>query len=121
MKKILALEETALTLISIYALSRYSLGLPVWGWLILFFSPDMGMLGYLVNTKTGAITYNLLHHKGLAVGVALSGYYLHSDVVTSMGILLFAHASFDRVWGYGLKYMDDFKHTHMGWMQQPKG
>ncbi|WP_206365138.1 DUF4260 family protein [Sphingobacterium corticibacterium] len=22
----------------------------------------------------------------------------------------------DRIFGYGLKYLDDFKHTHLGWI-----
>lgn len=29
-------------------------------------------------------------------------------------MILFAHASLDRVFGYGLKYADGFSHTHMG-------
>jgi hypothetical protein len=29
---------------------------------------------------------------------------------------LLGHSSFDRVLGYGLKYDDDFKHTHLGWI-----
>lgn len=29
------------------------------------------------------------------------------------GVILFAHASMDRIFGYGLKYADDFKHTHL--------
>jgi hypothetical protein len=33
------------------------------------------------------------------------------------GTLLFTHASFDRILGYGLKYFDSFKHTHLGWMK----
>lgn len=42
----------------------------------LFLLPDMGMLGYLVNTRVGAITYNLCHHKGIAVACYLAGYFL---------------------------------------------
>ncbi len=29
--------------------------------------------------------------------------------------LLFAHSSFDRMLGYGLKYNDSFNHTSLGW------
>ena len=84
-----------------------------WFWL-LFFSPDAGMLGYLVNTKTGALTYNLLHHKGIALLIFLLGISMTSMPLEFAGILLFAHASFDRMLGYGLKYPDNFKHTHLG-------
>lgn len=118
MKLILKLEEVAMTIISIYFLSIYSLGLSFWIWLILFFTPDIGMLGYALNTRIGAITYNLFHHKALALLIAATGFYLHNNVVTAIGILLFAHASFDRIWGYGLKYPDNFKNTHLGNLQK---
>jgi len=116
MKIMLILEEVAMAALGIYFLTQYSLGLSFWIWLILFFSPDIGMLGYLLNTQIGAFTYNLFHHKGLALAIAAAGYFLKIDLMTSIGILLFAHSSFDRVMGYGLKYADDFKHTHLGWL-----
>jgi Domain of unknown function (DUF4260) len=114
MKTILKLEEAAMTAMGIYLLTIYNLHLSFWIWAILFFSPDIGMLGYLVNTKVGAAVYNLFHHKGIAIAIAATGYYLHNDVLTAIGILLFAHASFDRIMGYGLKYADSFKNTHLG-------
>lgn len=103
-----------MTAVAIYFLSIYNLGLPVWLWILLFFTPDIGMLGYLVNTKVGALSYNIFHHKGLALAIAFTGYYLHNDVLTATGILLFAHSAFDRMLGYGLKFADSFKHTHLG-------
>ena len=114
MKILLKLEEAAITAISIYFLSIYNLGLPVWLWIILFFIPDISMIGYAVNTKTGAVVYNLFHHKGIAIIIAATGYFLQNEVVTATGILLFAHSSFDRMLGYGLKYPDSFQNTHMG-------
>jgi len=114
MKTILKLEETAMAAIGIYLLSRHNLGLPVWLWGLLFFAPDISMLGYLVDTKVGAISYNLFHHKGLAIVLAIAGYYWQNETILSIGILLCAHSSFDRIWGYGLKYVDSFKNTHLG-------
>ena len=120
MKTILKLEEAAMTAIAIYLLSIYNLTLSFWVWIILFFLPDIGMLGYLINTKIGASTYNLFHHKGIAVALAVTGYYFGNDVLTTVGILLFAHASFDRIMGYGLKYEDSFKNTHLGSLEKNK-
>lgn len=114
MKIILKLEEAMMAATGIYFLTIYDLGLSVWLWIILFFSPDAGMLGYLVNTKVGAFTYNVFHHKGLAIAIAATGYFLHQDVCIAIGILLFAHSSFDRMLGYGLKYPDSFQNTHLG-------
>lgn len=84
----------------------------------LIFSPDIGMLGYLIDTKVGAFCYNIFHHKGIAIALAATGYFMHNDVLTAVGILLFAHAAFDRVWGYGLKYPDSFKNTHLGSLEK---
>jgi hypothetical protein len=116
MKTIIKLEEAGLTAISIYLLTKYNLGLPVWSWVLLFFSPDLSMLGYLFGTRAGAFTYNLVHHRGIAILIAAFGIISAGSLFISIGILLFAHSSFDRMLGYGLKYNDDFKHTHLGRM-----
>jgi hypothetical protein len=114
MKITLKLEELAMTAIAIYFLSIHNLGISFWWWSLIFFSPDISMLGYLLNTRVGAISYNLFHHKGVALVTMGIGYYLHVDLVTAIGILLFAHSSFDRTMGYGLKYPESFKNTHLG-------
>lgn len=116
MKKIIQIEEVAITALSIYFITVYNLGLPIWGWVLLFFTPDLSMLGYLINSRVGAYTYNLFHHRAVAILFAAVGLLIASNPVTAIGILLFAHSSFDRMLGYGLKFEDDFKHTHLGWM-----
>ncbi|MFD2287857.1 DUF4260 family protein [Pedobacter petrophilus] len=110
------IEEAAITIVFIYFLSEYNLGLPVWVWVLLFFSPDLSMLGYLVNSRIGAFTYNLFHHRAIALTLVAIGFFMHIDILITSGILLVAHSSFDRMLGYGLKFPDDFKHTHLGWM-----
>lgn len=115
------IEEAAITAVSIYFLSQYNFGLPVWALALLFFSPDLSMLGYLLNTRIGAITYNLFHHRGLALALLAVGFFMHMDVLITGGLLLLAHSSFDRMLGYGLKFSDDFKHTSLGWMGKASG
>lgn len=109
-------EEAAITAVSIYFLSRFNLGISIWIWVPLFFSPDLSMLGYLLNTCVGAMSYNLFHHRGLALAIFAVGFLMHTDLLISIGLLLVAHSSFDRMLGYGLKFSDDFKHTNLGWM-----
>lgn len=116
MKKLIQIEEVAITSVSIYFLSKYNLGLSVWVWVLLFFSPDISMLGYLINTRWGAYSYNLFHHRGLALAITAIGLFTSTHAVLATGLLLFAHSSFDRMMGYGLKYRDHFKHTHLGWL-----
>ena len=116
MKSTLKLEEAALTATGIYFLYLYNLGLSIWIWIPLFLSPDISMLGYLVDTRFGAFTYNLFHNRAIAILLAFAGYVLHIPIWLTIGILLFAHSSFDRMLGYGLKYPDNFKHTHLRWL-----
>ena len=114
MKNLLKTEEI-LQLVLAMALFQ---ALPIsWGWMAaLFLAPDLGMLGYVINTRAGAFSYNLLHHKGLAIAVYLLGFYLKHDWLQFTGLLLFAHSAFDRALGYGLKYSDSFQHTHLGYI-----
>ena len=112
MKSVLKLEELLQFALGIYLFSTLSY---TWWWfLVLILLPDIGMLGYLVNTKTGALTYNVFHHKGLAILMLLIGIYFEIEVMQLIGIILFSHAALDRIFGYGLKYADNFKNTHLG-------
>lgn len=120
MRTLLAMEEMAMTLLGIYGLWVYNLGLPSWIWIPLFLAPDVSMLGYLINSKTGAILYNLFHHKGIALGLFALGYAMHLEILMTIGILIFAHSSLDRTLGYGLKYPDSFSHTHLGYIGKSK-
>lgn len=115
MKNILRIEEAAMFVLAIYF--AYHLPYAAWVFWALLLAPDLGMLGYLVNTKTGAITYNLLHHKGIAIVIFLLGVFIENTELQLTGTILFGHASMDRILGYGLKYADSFKHTHLGWLQ----
>jgi hypothetical protein len=116
MKQLLQLEELAQTALGIAALYYQPIHVGWWLLPILFLSPDISMLGYAINTKVGAFVYNLFHHKGLAIIIAAAGFFTGNHMFMFIGILLFAHSSFDRALGYGLKYEDDFKHTHLGWI-----
>ena len=111
MKTLLRLEEAAMFGLSIYA---FSLTEFAWWWyLVLILAPDFGMIGYAVNPRVGAMTYNLFHHKGIAVLVFVAGVYFSNAWIELAGIILFGHASMDRMVGYGLKYNDNFHHTHL--------
>lgn len=112
MKTTLKIEELAQFVLGIVL---FSMLLYDW-WLfpVLLFLPDLGMLGYLTNPKVGAICYNFFHHKAVAIGTGLIGLYLQDSTLMLAGIILFSHASFDRIFGYGLKYPDSFKNTHLG-------
>lgn len=118
MKSILKLEEAMMLALSLLLFQHENFS---WTWFaILFLAPDLGLLGYLVNSKTGAAMYNIAHHKGLAVFIYLAGIYFSIPQFQFAGILLFAHSSFDRMLGYGLKYSDSFHNTHLGTIGRKK-
>ncbi|MAX70095.1 MAG: hypothetical protein CMC76_03195 [Flavobacteriaceae bacterium] len=112
MKTTLKLEELGMFILGIFLFNQLSYA---WWWfLALILLPDIGMLGYLVSTKIGALTYNIFHHKGLAIATYFVGIYFEIELLQLVGVVLFSHASLDRIFGYGLKYKDNFKSTHLG-------
>jgi hypothetical protein len=81
--------------------------------------PDISMVGYALNPRAGAFSYNFFHHKGVAVAIGLIGFNLDSLWLEFTGLILFAHASMDRMLGYGLKYEQGFRYTHLGEIGHP--
>ncbi|MBV6405592.1 MAG: DUF4260 domain-containing protein [Flavobacteriales bacterium] len=134
MKNLLRLEELAQFLLCLGLL--IAMDAAWWVYLLLLLGPDIGMLGYLVNSRVGAISYNVLHHKAVAVLMlvfaipgmveVLTLWQLEMGVLRATppllaGIILYGHASMDRIFGYGLKFGDNFHHTHLGWIGSRRG
>ena len=119
MKFILKLEELgSLMLFSIVYFYCFN---GTWSlYLALFFVPDISFLLYHITKKLGAIVYNIFHHKGIMAMVILLGLLLNNQLIIKIGLIFMAHSCFDRVAGYGLKYLDDFDHTHLGWIGKSK-
>lgn len=114
MKNLIRLEEACVLALAIY-LNTF-LSFAPWLYWLLFLTPDIGMVGYLLNSRVGAFTYNLFHHKGIAIAFYLIGIHFSNEPLQFVGLLLFGHSSFDRMLGYGLKYPDSFHNTHLGWI-----
>lgn len=114
MKNLLRLEEFALFLLAVFLFTE--LDYAWWVFLVLLLAPDLGALGYLGGPRLGAITYNLTHHKGIAVVSYLAGALAGIPILQLVGVIMLAHSSIDRVFGYGLRYVDSFDHTHLGWI-----
>lgn len=112
MKTVLKLEEALMFVLGIYLFNQ--LDYAWWWFLVLILTPDIGMFGYLFNNKIGAFTYNLFHHKGVAIIIYLLGSYFSIPLCQLTGVILFSHSALDRMLGYGLKYDKGFKFTHLG-------
>ena len=112
MKTLLKLEGLALFGLSIFWFAQ--LGYAWWWYPLLFFVPDVSMVGYLGGTRAGAVVYNLIHHHAVSLGLYVLGFFLHVPLLQLAGVILLGHSSLDRVLGYGLKHSDSFQNTHLG-------
>ena len=112
MKYLLKLEELSMFGLSIFLFAQ--LDLAWWWYPLLFFAPDLSALGYLVNPRVGTWTYNAIHFKAISIGLYILGALLANPPLQLVGQVLLGHSSFDRMLGYGLKYPDAFKNTHLG-------
>jgi hypothetical protein len=122
MKLVLKLEELAMWVGCLILL--YVSQVDWWWYTLMFLGPDVSMIGYLINNKVGAWSYNLFHHKGIAIvilGIWLIMSLPHVAFVSAdidqliyISIVILGHSSMDRFFGYGLKYENGFKFTHLG-------
>jgi len=100
MKNLIKIEEAAMFGLSIFLFNLTDFA---WWWYpLLILTPDIGMIGYLAGSKVGAFTYNLFHHKAVALLVLCIGWYVGNAWVELAGIILFGHSSMDRILDYGL-------------------
>ncbi|MDD4914860.1 MAG: DUF4260 domain-containing protein [Methylococcales bacterium] len=109
---LLRLEGLAVFGLALAVYWHYGFG---WG---LFWStvllPDLALLGYLVNARIGAVAYNVTHAKILPCVLAVAALAADNDLLISLSLIWFVHIGIDRLFGYGLKYPDGFKITHLG-------
>ncbi|HET7414603.1 MAG TPA: DUF4260 family protein [Arthrobacter sp.] len=109
-------ENAAIAAAIVLAMIAY--GQSWWLLLAAFLLFDLSALGYLRSSRTGAVTYNLVHnYTGPAVVLSLYVALVFADHHVTWLALLAAcwafHVATDRALGYGLK-LEDFAHTHLG-------
>jgi len=108
---LLHLEEALLLTLTLFAYQHFH-----YSWLlfaILFLTPDLSMLGYLLNVRAGASTYNFVHTLTLPLALLLISYIQHWSLAAAIALIWTAHIAVDRLLGYGLKYPTFFKDTHL--------
>ncbi|MFJ8091079.1 DUF4260 family protein [Lysinibacillus sp. NPDC095746] len=80
---------------------------------LLLFLPDITMVGYIVNTRIGALFYNIGHSLVVPAILLTIGFITVSTPLLMATIIWLAHIFLDRMLGYGLKYDDAFTKTHL--------
>ena len=108
---LLHLEGAAVFVLSLYF---YRATGAHWGlFLLLFLSPDLFMLGYLISVRVGSVIYNLVHtyiFPLTLLGFAMS---THKPQLFPFALIWISHIGVDRALGFGLKYPTFFKDTHL--------
>lgn len=96
------------------------LGFNWWMFFLLFFLPDVFMLGYLRGVHIGASVYNIGHSYALPFIFLFYGLFWGAPFPVSIAIIWLAHISADRMLGYGLKLPSGFTKTHLGVIEKKK-
>lgn len=107
-------EGAAIFAVAIAIALMWGLSVPWWAALLIFFAPDLTFVAYLAGPRVGAFAYNLAHLYATGLVLMLASFVLGGPFSLSVGLLLVAHAGFDRALGYGLKTTEGFEHTHLG-------
>lgn len=79
----------------------------------LLFAPDLAMLGYMRDARSGARIYNVFHFYALPLALLIGAFLAGNAAGMPIAAIWLAHIGLDRALGFGLKYETDFKDTHM--------
>ncbi|MCP5099861.1 MAG: DUF4260 domain-containing protein [Chloroflexi bacterium] len=109
---LLRLEGTAVLVAAI--LFYFQQGFNGWTFALLLLWPDIAIVAYAINKKVGMIIYNILHTYSLPVVLLVLSLAFGWTFGLQFTLIWLAHIGMDRLVGYGLKYTDDFKSTHLG-------
>jgi hypothetical protein len=109
--RLLRLEGSALLAGSLLAYTTTDQ--PWWLVPLTLLLPDLSAVGYLAGTGLGARVYNLFHITPLPGLLVALGWWQDASLASALGLIWLAHIGMDRMLGYGLKYDDDFQHTHL--------
>jgi hypothetical protein len=81
---------------------------------LLFLAPDISLAGYLSPSKTiAAAIYNTVHSYILALLVGFAAWRTSHLLIGQLAAICIAHIAFDRLLGYGLKFPEAFRPTHI--------
>lgn len=120
LKLLLRAEGLAIFLASVLLYS--TLGGSWWMFAAFILVPDISFAAYLISPKIGAIGYNAMHSMIGPLLLGSIGWWIDQDatmhilrdICTFTALIWLAHIGFDRAVGYGLKYANAFKDTHLG-------
>jgi hypothetical protein len=110
-KLLLHLEGLAVFMVVILLYAHQ--GFSWWMFALLLLAPDLAMLAYMINIHAGSIAYNLVHTYTLPLILAAICFSTGWMPGVQLALIWLAHIGMDRSVGYGLKYPNHFKDTHL--------
>ncbi len=86
---------------------------PWWAFAAAFLLPDLAILAYLGNPRVGAVVYNLVHTLVGPLALVVLAAVLAARGTGLVALVWIAHIGLDRLVGFGLKYPEAFRPTHL--------
>lgn len=103
------------------AIAEYSTFPYSWIWFFIFILfPDVFMFGYLYGSRIGAFVYNVGHTYTLPFLIVFVCWIMKYPFGYVIAMVWIGHIGMDRMFGFGLKYADGFRHTHLGMIGRKK-
>lgn len=111
LRKIISLEYVIAFILTVFFYGHLDFS---WLSFILFLLlPDITMAGYIINSKMGALCYNMGHSFFIPAILLVIGFTLSIPTLLMVALIWLAHIFLDRALGYGLKYDEAFTKTHL--------
>ncbi|HEX4039319.1 MAG TPA: DUF4260 family protein [Acidobacteriaceae bacterium] len=107
--------ESLLVLSASVMVYRMTFHGPWWLLAVLFLAPDLSLAGYGAqgHARFAAMVYNTAHNYILPALLGGAGWHWGNLRAEQIAGIWIAHVAFDRVLGYGLKFPEGFKPTHI--------
>jgi hypothetical protein len=95
--------------IALYVREDYS----ILALVVLFLAPDLSFVGLAAGPRVGAVAYDAAHTYVGPIVLASVSMIVEWDAGVMLGLIWLAHIGIDRALGYGLRYPDAFRDTHL--------
>jgi hypothetical protein len=109
---LLLLRSEGIALLAMATALPGGFGRSWWLFVALLAVPDLGLLGYFVGSRMGALADDLTHTYVPVAALGVVGLLSGSSLAVSVARIWFAHIGMDRTRGLGLRYPDRPGHTH---------
>jgi hypothetical protein len=80
---------------------------------VLFLAPDLSFLGLAGGERIGAVAYDTAHTYVGPILLASVSLITEWTAGVELGLIWLAHIGIDRALGYGLRYPNAFRETHL--------